>query len=341
MQKIIIINEDQVGWEYFKDENSEIWFKGHNYNTFLKDLFAKIKNQDQNGIKKLLRELDGNFSFIYQDQKFVCASVDRVASIPIFYFIKNNDIIISPKTYLLDNLIDFKDINNTSLLAIKMSGYTIGNNTLYNNLKKLNCGEFLYFDKYQKKLEFVNYYNYIPLSLELDDTEENYRKKFLDITFRIFSKLHNYSEQKNKKIAISMSAGLDTRLIVSSLKEIGAKNIIGFSYGLKNNSEAKAAKQLCDYLDIPWKFSEFTNNKLRTITSSKEFKKFRKLSNTYYSTSDYSDYFAIKDLFETNYLKNSIIVNGHSGDFIAGGHMLSDFYKNDYKDEFFEMELEQ
>ena len=131
MQKIIIINEDQFGWEYFKDENSEIWFKGHNYNTFLKDLFAKIKNQDQNGIKKLLRELDGNFSFIYQDQKFVCASVDRVASIPIFYFIKNNDIIISPKTYLLDNLIDFKDINNTSLLAIKMSGYTIGNNTLY------------------------------------------------------------------------------------------------------------------------------------------------------------------------------------------------------------------
>ena len=75
MQKIIIINEDQFGWEYFKDENSEIWFKGHNYNTFLQDLFAKIKNQDQNGIKKLLRELDGNFSFIYQDQKFVCASL--------------------------------------------------------------------------------------------------------------------------------------------------------------------------------------------------------------------------------------------------------------------------
>ena len=177
-----------------------------------------------------------------------------------------------------------------------MSGYTVGNDTLYNNLKKLNCGEFLFFDKSIKEIKLINFYNYIPTNLELDNTEENYKKKYIEITFKIFKKLHNYSIQENKKIAISMSAGLDTRLIVSTLKELGAKNIIGFSYGLKNNSEAKAAKKLCDYLGIPWKFSEFSNKKLKKIIFSESFIKFRKLTDTYYSTSDYSDYFAIEEL---------------------------------------------
>ena len=335
MQEIITINNEDFGWQNIKNEFCEIWFKGHNYNLSLQELPFKIKKYDQQGIKKLLSELDGNFSFIYTDQNIICASVDKIGSIPIFYFTRNNHVFISPKTYLLDHFIDFKNIDEISYLAIKMSGYSIGNNTLYKNLKKLNCGEFLYFDKHKKKLEFINYYDYIPLALELDDTEYNYKKKFLDLTFNIFSKLHNYSKQKNKKIAISMSAGLDTRLIVSSLKELGAKNLIGFSYGLKNNSEANAAKKLCDFLDIPWQFSEFTNNKLAKVISSKEFKNFRKKSDTYYSTSDYSDFFAIKDLYENNYLENSIIVNGHSGDFIAGGHMLSDLYKNKFKDNFY------
>ncbi len=72
-----------------------------------------------------------------------------------------------------------------------------------------------------------------------------------------------------------MSAGLDTRLIVSSLKELGAKNLIGFSYGLKNNSEAKAAKMLCDYTLIDEKSDHdfgrmFTKSYVRHLFNVKE-----------------------------------------------------------------------
>ena len=330
MKEINIICTENFGWKYYKNDVSELWYKGIIYNSSFQNLAKNLSDKSQNEIKEFLINLDGNFSFIYSDKKKICASVDKISSIPIFYFIFGDQAYLSPSTYLLDNFIDFKNVNSNSFLAVSMSGYTVGNDTLYNNLKKLNCGEFLFFDKSIKEIKLINYYNYIPTNLELDNTEENYKKKYIDITFKIFKKLHNYSIQENKKIAISMSAGLDTRLIVSTLKELGAQNIIGFSYGLKNNSEAKAAKKLCDYLGIPWKFSEFSNKKLKKIIFSESFIKFRKLTDTYYSTSDYSDYFAIEELFNNNFLKNSIIVNGHSGDFIAGGHMLSEFYKNDY-----------
>ena len=109
-----------------------------------------------------------------------------------------------------------------------MSGYSIGTETLYNKLKKLDC-EIFTFDKTLKKKKIIKYYNYIPCNFDLDDTEDNYKKKYIDITFNIFQKLYSSSLRENKKIAISMSAGLDTRLIVSSLKALRAKNIIGFS----------------------------------------------------------------------------------------------------------------
>lgn len=334
MKEVKIINDISLGWLIIRDDFSELWLKGEIYNFDSKDLINNFRNKNKEDVKNLINNLDGNFSFIYQDKKKIYACVDKISSIPIFYYIGDTKIYISPKTYLLDDIIDFKNVNKNSCLAVIMSGYSVGNDTLYNNLKKLNCGEFIFYDKSSKNINFIDYYNYLPLSLKLDDTEENYKKKYIDTTFKIFKKLYNYSLKKNKKIAISMSAGLDTRLIVSTLREIGANNIIGFSYGLRNNSEAKAAKKLCDYLNIPWKFSEFSNYKLKKIILSNDFIKFRKITDTYYSTSDYSDYFAIKELIENNYLKNSIIVNGHSGDFIAGGHMLNDFYENDYKNDF-------
>ena len=43
--------------------------------------------------------------------------------------------------------------------------------------------------------------------------------------------------------------------------------------------------------------------KIKKIIFSESFIKFRKLTDTYYSTSDYSDYFAIEELFNNNFLK--------------------------------------
>ncbi len=334
MNEINILCEENFGWKFFKNDNFELWFKGKIYNLNYEDLAKDLENKSEIEIKEFLKKLNGNFSFIYRDKVKIFASVDKISSIPIFYYLMDDQIYISSSTHLLNNIINFNDVNHETVLAISMSGYSIGTETLYNKLKKLDCGEFLLFDKILKKKKIIKYYNYIPCNFDLDDTEDNYKKKYIDITFNIFQKLYSSSLRENKKIAISMSAGLDTRLIVSSLKALGAKNIIGFSYGLKNNSEATAAKKLCDYLGIQWKFSEFTNKKLKKIISSESFKKFRKISDTYYSTSDYSDYFAIEELFDNSFLKNSIIVNGHSGDFIAGGHMLSEFYKNEYPNDY-------
>lgn len=324
-----------LGWNLIKKDSLIFWYKGYLYNTNFLEVLEDLQKIKYNELNLYIKNLDGNFSFIFKNELFTLAVVDKISSIPIYYYENELDIIISPHTFLLKDFLNKKKYNSEAVLSINMSGYTIGNNTLFDELKKINCGEFFFYKKKSNSYILTKYYSYLPLNLGLEDSQENYEKKYIEKTLKIFEKLHNHSKSLEKKIAVSMSAGLDTRLIISALKEVGAKNIIGFSYGLKNNSEANSAKKLCKYLNIPWRFSKFTNSRLNNIIKSKDFLEFRKKTDTLYSASDYSDYFAIKELTENNFLNNSIIVNGHSGDFIAGNHMLTEFYSNDVSRNYF------
>ena len=54
-------------------------------------------------------------------------------------------------------------------------------------------------------------------------------------------------------IFIPLSAGLDSRLVLSALLRHNHKDITCFSYGLKNNTEIKIARDICSKLNLNWK----------------------------------------------------------------------------------------
>ncbi|MDC0940214.1 asparagine synthase-related protein [Candidatus Pelagibacter sp.] len=334
-KEIKIQNSLIMGWNHIEKDASSFWYKGYLNNSNFEKVFINLQKIKFDELNSYINNLDGNFSFIFKNEFYTLASVDKISSTPLFYHENENNIIISPHIFMLKEFLQNEKYDPISILSIKMAGYTIGNNTLISKLKKINCGEYFFLKKNDENYTLNKYYTYLPQSLGLDDSLENYKHRYLNDTFNVFEKLYKRSKEQNKKIAVSMSAGLDTRLIVSALKEIGADNIIGFSYGLKNNFEANGAKDLCKYLNIPWKFSKYTNSKLNKIIQTKNFREFREKTDTLYSSSSYIDFFAVKELTDNSFLKNSIIVNGHSGDFIAGNHMLTQFYDSKYSNNFF------
>lgn len=324
-----------MGWNLSQKNESSFWYKGYLNNITFEKVFNDLQKIKLSELNFYINELDGNFALIFKNKFFTIASVDKISSIPLFYYENESSIIITPHVFMLKKFLQNEKYDSVSVLSMKMSGYTIGNDTLISKLKKINCGEYFFFKKNDERYILNKYYTYIPKNLKLDDSLENCRNRYLNATYNVFQKLHKRSIEQNKKIAVSMSAGLDTRLIVSILKEIGADNIIGFSFGLKNNFEANAAKDLCKYLNIPWKFSEYTNSKLKKNIQTNKFKEFREKTDTFYSSSSYLDFFAIEELKDNSFLNDSIVVNGHSGDFIAGNHMLTQFYNHQYSKNFF------
>ena len=135
--------------------------------------------------------------------------------------------------------------------------------------------------------------------------------------------LKNLVKKANgRNIAIPLSAGLDSRLIASGLKNIGYTKVKCFSYGLKNNFESRASKKIAKNLGFKWKFVEFNYKKMAIFFQSSHFKKLFMETNDGCATTGMQDAYAIKILLEDKFLlKNDLIVNGNSGDFISGGHI--------------------
>ena len=116
-----------------------------------------------------------------------------------------------------------------------------------------------------------------------------------------------------------------TQVIVSMLNKLKFKDLIFFTYGIKNNYEVKAAKKICKFLNIKHIFVEINNTKLNKVFKSKKYKDFVKKSEQGLSIVDTTEYVAIEELIKKKILKKRIIINGLSGDFISGGHQLEKF----------------
>ena len=145
-------------------------------------------------------------------------------------------------------------------------------------------------------------------------------KKLSIITLEIFEKLIN--KHQNKTIVIPLSGGYDSRLIISALYHLNAKNIVCYSYGKKNNFEAKVAKSIADKLNYPWFFVELSNKLQRINFNSEIYKIYTKYSDTLAAWSYVQDFFAVNKLLSKKIIpRDAVIVNGNTGDFITGGHL--------------------
>ena len=113
------------------------------------------------------------------------------------------------------------------------------------------------------------------------------------MTLSIFQEILN---KHSEKIVVPLSAGYDSRLIISSLYHLNAKNIICYSYGKKNNFESKIAKQIANKLNYKWYFIELSNKKQRKNFSSNFYKEYTQFSDTFSSWSYVQDLFAVKEL---------------------------------------------
>lgn len=318
---IKIIFKEDFGWKKISNKEGLIIYKGYLYNNnfsnILKNIF-KIKNK-----KKYLNELDGLYAFIIKKNNTIIIGVDKISSIPVFYQIDKNEIVISNKTQLIQ---EYKKnfLSKSSLISFFMSGYTIGNSTIYQNIKMLDAGNFLISDK-KNLFKKLKYYEFSPWNFK---TKVNYKllqKKYHECNLKVFTKIKNYCENNNLGIAVALTAGYDSRLIVAMLNKLKFKNLICFTYGIKNNYEVKAAKKICKFLNIKHVYFEINNSKIKKIYKSKNYKKLLQSSEQGLSILDTTEYVAINELRKKKIFKEKVIINGLSGDFISGGHQLENF----------------
>jgi len=330
IDKVDIFLSSNNYWKVTSKNKNTVWFKGYLYNMPITDLVKQIVEQDSDTIKSFLNTLDGHFSLIVKTPKFYLIAVDKIRSIPIIWAIKNkNNILISDQGQYLNKELKLKssDIDYSISNAFAISGYTIGDNTLYSNVKQVSPGNYLWLEN--KKVTIKRYYIWQPWSAL--EYRVNLSSKLNKINKNIFKKL--IDSVNNRQIVVPLSGGLDSRLVLAGLKKYNYKNVLCISYGLKNNKDAYIAKKVADKLGYKWIFIEYSNKEFRKHYYSEEYKKYTNFCDTFTSIHFIGEYIMLSKLSNNLVEKDAIFINGQSGDFISGNHIPSNLdVKKEYSD---------
>ena len=274
--------------------------------------FLSIKN-----LIKFVKLQDGFFRFAVWNDNFFFAAVDQVASKSILYKEQNN------KFYVYFDTPNLNQFNQPSLKDILYSGYTLKNETIFKEVKSMLPGEYMYLDN-KKKISKFKWYNFSPkYKVKIKD------RNFGEILNNIFNniKLNNL----NKKFLIPLSAGVDSRLIVSFMKNLGL-NFETFTYGFKRQRDFKIAEDICTKLNVK-------NHKIimgsanSTVYNQQKFKKFLNFKNFGISANNFGDFGPLSILGKRINKNEFMILNGQSGDFLTGGHLPTNIIstKNSFK----------
>lgn len=281
-------------------------------------LCKEILNNEQ--IRDLL-PLSGNFSYVKIKDKTVSLVVDHIRSFPLFYSIANNNLFVSDSAAWIKNKLKSCSLDEIAVLEMKLSGFVLGGNTLYKEIKQVQAGEEVSFNLQQTKLEPQQhrFFEYFPSHYK-ENSLDQYADEHQKILSEVFYKITN--KHKGKKLVVPLSGGLDSRLIVSELKKQGYSDVICFSYGKPDNKESQVSKRIADQLGYKWIFVEYTRSLWREAYNSESFQEYLYSASNYCSLPHIQDWLCIWKLKQENRIPDdSIILPGHTGDFLATGHI--------------------
>lgn len=277
-------------------------------------------------LKPLLRGLQGNFGCIINTENYIFACVDRIRSYPIYFFHQQNNFLIADNPRSILDAVGLSTVNDENLLTFLMTGYVLGDGTLYQGLKQLQAGEFLIWDKKRAQLTRSSYYQYLPCP-DNQKSEADLLEEHDAIMNRITARM---IEQANgRPIWVALSGGFDSRLVLAKLKQFNYDNLHAFSYGVAHNFEAKTAKRVAEQLGVTWLFLPSKPKTARRLFASDLRKAYTNYAWGCSAVPSYLDFEGIYHLKQNKSVDdNCFIVNGQSGDYLSGGHIPLRLYQN-------------
>ena len=323
----VLINK-RYNWNHKEDEDFKCWYIGSE--KAVKKFISFCKRNPNAHAKELKEKLynnRGNYAVIVEQKNRLIAAVDKIRSYPVFYVHDGNKFAVSNSARALKDKCSISEIDELSILEFRMAGYVTGRETLYRDLYQLQAGELLVWDETNRVLERERYYLFY--SEEVREEKEDVLIEEVDaVTDKIFHRI--IEEANGAPIWVPLSGGLDSRLVLCKLKQLGYDNLTALSYGAVGNYESKAAKHVAERVSVPWRFVPISMKESKVFFYSDVRKKYWAFSDGLSCVPNMQDIHAlIKLRREKSLPRDVIIINGQSGDFITGGHIPVSFHKQE------------
>lgn len=267
-------------------------------------------------LEELLSGTNTPFAAMVAGPSCVFAAVDQNRSYPVFYSTDRTRNVVSGDARAAAGAPVFKPVH---ALEAAMSGYVTGQDTLLEGLSQLPAGSFLTWAKGDGAPAVRQYFRYTPLPPETGD-EASLIEALRGATEQAIGRL--VDDAAGRPIWVSLSGGLDSRLIAAKLKELGCPRVQTFSYGLPGNTEARLARNVARRLGLPWLFVPCRRREMRSLMDSDARREYWDFADGLASVPNPQDFAVMLKLVrEGRIADDAVLVNGQSGDFTSGGHL--------------------
>ena len=294
---------------YFKNKkiflNIESKFVKNKHNIFFfgNPIYKNLDLLNENIIENKLKYINGYFLILIQSKKKITIYNDILGNFRLYYTLsKKGDVFLSNNFNYLIKINKIKILNNEEFNFWKSKNYTSGDDTFFKNLKKFPPASIFTFN-------FKGYNIKNIFHKQLINNSKN-EIKSLDLSLK--NSLNNL-KNKNKKIILLFSGGIDSLLLAQKLKEINANfDCVYFKSKIKTwESEFGfyQSKKVAKVLNIKLKIIEIDEK-----INEKNFKKILECMLFDFHTS-FVQFFGIKKILKL-YGKNIEIVSGQSADSI-------------------------
>ncbi len=239
-------NEIQVfiyGYPYY--ENKDSWIKSENivtdYNRY---------------VLEFIKNIDGAFTIMIIDnikeQLYIVSDIYRLYSL-YYYYNSENEINISTKVSNIKQKKKDIDFNDLTIKEFLNFGFVMGTKTICKSINKFESAKIYSFNK-QLQLNKKQYF-------EIKSTDRFSINDYFDEFNSHLSK----GERLSEKISLPLTAGLDSRTILSGLLKYKNK-IVCYTHGEKKSIDVKRAKNICKKLNL--KHHYYSTNKNRDELSN-------------------------------------------------------------------------
>jgi len=318
--KIEFLSGAPVGPRRVDLTGTTVWLSGHVKGRDDMSIAREAAIQTAASVSKWLDQLDGHFCLVVSGENCSFAAVDPVRSYPLIWAQTPTGVAATHYGPAMESRMNLgpEQMDPNVLAAVALSGFTIGNATLYRNVTQLGPGEFLWVDETGPSQR--QYHRWEPWCQETDADPDNLAQHLSTLNEQLIDDL--IAGIDDRPVLVPLSAGLDSRMIASGLKEAGYENVHCVAYGVPGNREAEVSREVAQRLGYTWSFVPYSNAAMGKMFHDPDYARYKSYSDSLTGMHFPQEYRMLTVLRQRGVLTDeTVVVNGQSGDFIAGNHI--------------------
>ena len=299
------------GWKPL-DTSVSGWARGYAYvgeATYLEDdEIARYLGANSEQLESTVAAMNGCFTAAIETPRETVLVTDRYGTIPVYIHRTPERVYASDDPWRVVAALESPPtLNPMSALDLLRTGYVTGTATLIGSIDTVAPASIV--RVHRGELRGTRYweYGYRPEPTPWNVAED----RLADVLWRVADRTMRAVESRGYRSALTLSGGLDSRVLASILSKAADNPPLALSYGIRADPEIDVAREVASCLGMPH---------------------FQTLVAPDYFNDDFLDRSVREVGLTTRFTcgigarhldasRADVVIPGHTGDFISGGHL--------------------